>query len=74
MRMDELKGFVKGLMVLGYDMASIGEVFEDIRIVNVNELVRVVNELGIKEVVSEYDESFEFIDASGKYIEICGVC
>lgn len=73
--MNELKGFVKGLKVLGYEMVSVGDVFDDdFKCVKISGLVGLVKELGIEEVVAEYDESFEFIDKSGKYIEVCGVC
>lgn len=73
--MRELKRFIDGLKEMSYTMVSIGECFDDkVELLAVDELVSRLKDIGIKEIVSEYDESFEFVGKSGKYIEICGVC
>ena len=72
--MKELKRFIEGLMQMEYEAVGIGEVFEESsELVKLDKLIDKIRELGIKEVVAQYFESFEFITNDGKYIEICGV-
>ena len=57
-----------------YEAVGIGEVFEDnSELVKLDKLIDKIQSLGIKEVVDQYFESFEFIANDGKYIEIFGV-
>lgn len=72
--MKELKRFIEGLIEMEYEAVGIGEIFEESsELIKLDKLIDKIRELGIKEVVAEYFESFEFITNDGKYIEICGV-
>ena len=72
--MKELKRFIEGLIEMEYEAVGIGEMFEDnSELVKLDKLIYIVRKLGVKEVVDQYFESFEFIANDGKYIEICGV-
>lgn len=72
--MKELRKFIKELKSLEYDSVAIGEVFseEDVECLEVDKLMDRIKQIGIKEVVAIYYESFEFIANDGKYIEING--
>ena len=72
--MKELKRFIESLMEMEYEAVGIGEVFEESsELVKLDKLIDKIKGLGVKEVVDQYSESFEFIANDGKYIEICGV-
>lgn len=72
--MRKLKRFIDGLKEMGYTMISVGECFEDNeQLIRLDDLPCKIRELGIKEVVAEYCESFEFIANNGKYIMVNGV-
>ena len=72
--MKELKRFIEGLIEMEYEAVGIGEVFEESsELVKLDKLMDIVRKLGVKEVVDQYFESFEFIANDGKYIEIYGV-
>jgi len=69
--MKELIRFVEGLKKMEFEVVAMGNPFEsEIEIINVEDLLARVQELGIEEVVAEYYESFEFIDECGNYLEI----
>ena len=71
--MKELKRFIEGLMEMDYEAVGIGEVFEESsELIKLDKLIDKIREFGVKEVVDQYFESFEFIANDGKYIEICG--
>ena len=73
--MKELKGFINGLKEFGYCAVSINEVFDcdNVQVVKIGELLDKIKDMGIKEVIAEYYESFEFFANDGKYIEINGI-
>lgn len=72
--MKEIQEFIKGLECLEYKAVAIGETFEeDLELVKLDELMDRIEELGLKEIVAVFHETFEFISNDGKYIEINGV-
>lgn len=73
--MKELREFIKELKGLEYNTVAIGEVFseEDVTLIDLENLLSSIKQIGIKEVVAIYFESFEFITNDGKYIEINAV-
>jgi len=73
-KMDELRGFVKGLIEMDFSIVSICEVCGDVEIVNVKVLLNRMRDIVVSEIVAEYYESFEFVTSDGKYIEINRVC
>lgn len=73
--MKELKCFIEDLQSLGFEMVSVGEVFcDEYELISIDDLLDRIKIIGVKEVVAEYLDSFEFVDNNGKYIEISGVC
>lgn len=74
--MKELREFIKVLLEMGYEMVSIGEVFEEenAKLISLKDVKNEIKKLGIDEIVAEYDVSFEFVTRDGKYIEVSGVC
>lgn len=74
--MKELRNFIKGLKRLEYKTVGVQEVFsdeEDAMLVDLDDVIREVKEIGIKEVVGIYNEAFEIITNDDKYIEIVAV-
>lgn len=76
--MKELREFIKSLKGLGFGYVSMDEVFGDednnAKLININEIVGIVKELGVKEVGDIYYEEISFITKDNKYIEIVGFC
>lgn len=70
--MGELKKFINGLEKMEIEAVSLEEVFEDgdEKLIDLDNLLSSVKKIGVKEVVAEYFESFEFITSDGRYLEI----
>jgi predicted RNA-binding protein with EMAP domain len=70
--MKELREFIKNLKRLEYGYVSLEEVFGDgdEKLINLKDILSSIKKLGVKEVVAEYFESFEFITSDGRYLEI----
>ncbi|EOR27392.1 hypothetical protein A500_04596 [Clostridium sartagoforme AAU1] len=70
--MKELKKFIKGLKDMEIETVSLEEVsggrYE--KLIALNNLLSSIKKIGVKEVVAEYFESFEFITSDGRYLEI----
>ena len=76
--MREFKKFIKDLKKMGFEYVGIEEVFSDdednAKLIDINEIVGIVKELGVKEVGDIYYEEISFITKNNKYIEVIGFC
>lgn len=76
--MREFKKFIKDLKKMGFGYVGMEEVFsndeDNAKLIDIDEIVNVVNELGIRELGDIYYEEISFITKDNKYIEVIGFC
>lgn len=76
--MKELRKFIKRLTELEYEAVSLEEIFRDsetARLIDLEDILSSVKEIGIKEVsgIDVWTERFEFYSNDGKYMSINAV-
>lgn len=74
--MKELRKFIKRLTELEYEAVSLEVVFGDAetaRVINLEDILSSLKEIGVREVTDIYNERFEFYSNDGKYMSINAV-
>jgi len=72
--MKELIRFVERLAEMDYEVVAFGDAFEEeAELIRLEDLLTKIKELGVKDIIAEYYESFEFMDEYGNYIEVNAV-
>lgn len=76
--MREFKKFINDLKKMGFGYVGMEEVFsnedDNARLIDIDEIVNIVKELGIRELGDIYYEEISFITKDNKYIEVIGFC
>ena len=71
--MEEIREFVEGLISLEYEMVSVEKNGEP-SIMQVEDIVAKIEEIGIKEITDTYIEGIEFIDNDNTIVGVYAIC